>query len=203
MKSRTFPSVCLVVTLFVLLGCSNKQKQSRGQNQPQMQQAARSVTTPIPPAVPHEKTAGEVWNESSPVTRRAILASHVRKTWKDVSVENSGVVMTITHPGMDEQVAQKIIGDLGILSVEAELRRINFVRAGGVCQVTYTRPYCEVSCQEAAGCSPAGECNMICCEIYGSRPSQIPEVRQEACPTHTWVYNVPSSGDKTKPSHEK
>jgi hypothetical protein len=167
-------------------------------SRPQVKPVAQATTT-AQSEMPQKKPTDEVWNESTPVTRRSILTNHIRRTWKNVSVQNSDTVMTVTHPGMDEQGAQKIILDMGELAIGAGLRRVNFVRAGGVCQVTYTRPYCEVSCQEAAGCYPAGECNMICCSIYGSRPSQIPEVRQEACPTHTWVYDVPSSSGSTKP----
>jgi hypothetical protein len=163
--------------------------------------AASSVPTPIPSSsqsataiqIPHEKSPEDIWREATPATRRSILANSVRRKWKNVRVENSGVIMTVTHSGMDEHGAHQIIDDVGKLASEAGFRRIDLVRAGGVCEVTYTRPYCEVACQEAAGCYPAGECNMICCSIYGGHVSQIPEVRQESCPPHTWVYNVPSS----------
>jgi hypothetical protein len=103
--------------------------------------------------------------------------------------------MTVTHPGMDEHGAHQIIDDVGKLAAAAGLRRIDLVRAGGVCEVTYTRPYCEYACQEKMYCSPSGSegCNLICCSIHGYPVEHIPEVRQESCPPHTWVYNVPSS----------
>jgi len=144
----------------------------------------------------HEKTPQEVWSEASPTTRRTTLASHVRETWKNVRVENSGVVMTITHPGMDEEGAHKIIDDIGMLAREAGLRRINFVSAGGICQITYTYPYCDYACPEEGYClaSESHPC-LTCCLIHGNPISQIPVTRQEPCPPHTWVYDVPVTSD--------
>jgi hypothetical protein len=94
---------------------------------------------------------------------------------------------------MDEQSAQKIIVDVGTLAKEAGLRRINFVSAGGMCQVTYRKPYCETPCTEKMSCYPelSEKCNLLCCEIHGYPMNHYDEVRQEACPTHTWVYDVP------------
>lgn len=134
------------------------------------------------------------WSEATPMMRRTMLATRVRNRWQNVVVENQGDVMTVTHPGMDEDSARKIIDDIGTLAREAGLRRIDFVSAGGMCQVTYTKPYCEYSCEEKAECSPADsdECNLLCCSIHGYPVEQMPAgVRQEPCPPHTWVYNVP------------
>jgi hypothetical protein len=102
--------------------------------------------------------------------------------------------MTITHPGMDEHGAHQIIDDVGKLAVAAGLRRIDLVRAGGVCEVTYTYPYCEYACPEQGYCS-ASETHpcLTCCLIHGYPISHIPGSRQEPCPPHTWVYKVPSS----------
>lgn len=168
----------------------SQQATTSQQSQSESVQAEAASTVQLP----HEKTPDEVWNEASPVTRRSILASYVRRTWKDVRVENSGVLMTITHPGMDERGAQQIIGDISKLAAAAGLRRIDFVSAGGICEVRYTWPYCELACSEQGYCLPSEShpC-LTCCLIYGSPIEHIPAVRQELCPSHTWVYHVPSS----------
>jgi hypothetical protein len=82
-----------------------------------------------------------------------MLATRVRRTWSGVAVQDTGAVMTITHPGMDEEGAHKIINDVGTLAGEAGFRRINFVSEGSICQVTYTYPYCEYACSDQGYCS--------------------------------------------------
>jgi hypothetical protein len=172
------------VLLMLLVGCTNQgQRSVPAHSQQQAVSATTATSQSIPPvsAAPHEKTSDEVWNEATPATRRSILASHVRKTWKNVSVEVSGATMTLTHPGMDERGAHQIITDIGQLVTEAGLRRIDFVRAGGICEVAYEQPHCEY----AGGCGPyLGH--------SGDGWVRIPAgVQQVPCPPHTWVYDVP------------
>ncbi len=146
----------------------------------------------VPAIQAHQDKPKDEWGEATPTMRRSMLATRVRSIWQNVAVENQGAVMTITHPGMDEESAHKIINDIGALAREAGLRRINFVSAGGMCQVTYTYPYCEYSCSDQGYClaSESHPC-LDCCLAHGYPISQIPATRQEACPTHTWVYDVP------------
>lgn len=141
---------------------------------------------------PQVKTPKDEWDEATLPMRRAMLTTRVRNRWQNVVVENRGDVMTVTHPGMDEESAHKIIDDTGVLAREAGLRRINFVSAGGMCQVTYTYPYCEYACSDQGYClaSESHPC-LDCCLAHGYPIEQIPATRQEQCPAHTWVYDVP------------
>lgn len=179
-----------------LVGCSGQPQGTRPSNPKQQETTNRAATLQPAASVqpPHAKTTEEVWHEATPATRRSLLAKHIHAKWKNVGVEDSGVIMTITHPGMDESGAQQIIDDISNLASEAGLRRINLVRAGGICQVTYERPYCESACEEKMHCSPVGSeaCNLLCCSIHGYPVEHISEVREEPCPTHTWVYDVPT-----------
>lgn len=112
--------------------------------------------------------------------QRSILARRIRSTWKDVHVVVAGSTMSITHPGMNESGAQQIIGEIGSMAKSAGLRRINFVREGGMCQVEYYTLHCEYT----GGCG----------EYLGQAGNgwvRIPEVRIEPCEPHTWVYDVP------------
>lgn len=199
MKLGRVPCALVFLMLVIPVGCS-RHRQNANQSQSEQnrtEKATASTSNPQPntiaPLPPHEKTPEEVWSGASQTTRRSILANRIRSRWKNVRVENSSVVMTVTHPGMDEHGAQEMIGDISDLAEGSGLRRINFVRAGGMCQVTYTRPYCEYACSEQGYCSPSEShpC-LTCCIIHGFPISHIPEVREEMCPPHTWVYKVPA-----------
>src|ERR1035441_5516079 len=114
MRSLRIWVVCLFLVLVALLGCSGRHQQSNASEQPSMHEPARA--TPAAQPIPHENAPAEVWNASTPVMRRSILANYIQKTWKNVRVENYGVTMTITHSGMDEQGAKRIIDDIGKLA---------------------------------------------------------------------------------------
>ena len=179
----------------VLAGCSNKHQQSSGYERPQIQQSA-SATPAAPPAVPpvqppHEKTSEEIWNEATPATRRSILANSVRRKWKNVRVEDSGAIMTITHPGMDEQGAHQIIDDVGKLAAAAGLKRINLVRDGGMCQYEVTRPYCEVAGQIPGNSETGGTGCGPCCDGRNGWTHPVYRTYSAPCQPYTWVYNVP------------
>lgn len=67
------------------------------------------------------------------------------------------------------------------VATSAGLRRINFVRAGGVCQYIQVQDHCE----HVGGCRPC--CSPIDGWTEIDQPVSVP------CQPHTWVYNVPSS----------
>ncbi|MGA7794884.1 MAG: hypothetical protein WCA19_17740 [Candidatus Acidiferrales bacterium] len=192
---------CSIVIAGMLVfgsGCQRSANQQKSKNiavqqptqpaagaNPTLQSAASTVQVPQVP------TAADAWNQASPSMRRSILAGHIRKTWKNVRVENSGSIMTITHPGMDENGARQMIDDIGTLAESAGVKRINFVRAGGMCQVTYERPYCEI-----AGSIPGDdETGGTGCGPYeghsGDGWTSTIHTAIEPCQPHTWVYDVP------------
>jgi hypothetical protein len=201
-KSLTHFVTCTAMAGVLILGlachgASSKNQQPSKDNaeqQPRQQTAGASPTiqsTASTVQLPHEKTAADTWNEASPSMRRSMIASQIRKTWKNVRVEHSGPIMTITHPGMDENGAHQMIEDIGPLAPSAGLRRINFIRAGGTCQVTYERPYCEI-----AGSVPGDdETGGTGCGPYeghsGDGWTSTIHTAIEPCQPHTWVYDVP------------
>jgi hypothetical protein len=196
--------MCMAVAFVLVLGlaCHGVSSKNQQPSKDNAEQPVRQQTSGTSPALqstastvqmPHEKTAAETWNEASPSIRRLMLASQIGKTWKNVRVEHSGPTMTITHPGMDEKGAQQMIADISALAASAGLKRINFVRSGGMCQVTYQRPYCEI-----AGPVPGDdETGGTGCGPYeghsGNGWTSTMHTTVEQCPPHTWVYDVPRS----------
>lgn len=192
MNARTKGLVTFAI-LLALGGCKNQSQQASSSSAPSVVQAAAPATTVPSTVVAHQPTPEEVWNQATPAVRRSILANHIRKTWKNVRVQSSDSVMTVTHPGMDEKSARQIIDDVSKLATSAGLRRINFVSAGGMCQVTYERPYCEI-----AGRIPGNsETGGTGCGPYqghsGNGWTHTTQTYMEPCQPHTWVYDVPQS----------
>lgn len=190
MNLRTSGAVSIAV-LCVLAGCKNQSHQTASSSTPSVVQAAASTPAPattVPSTVvPHEPTPEEVWSQATPAIRRSILATQIRSTWKNVRVQTSGAVMTITHPGMDEKSARQIIDDIGKLATAAGLRRINFVSAGGTCQYEQRQPHCEITSGIDSYGRPYGGCS------NGQGYTYITQTYLAPCPPHTWVYNIPAS----------
>ena len=185
---KTIIAVSLLLGISLLTGC-NREKDKVAPAVP-----AKQVTSV--PERTSEKTPDEIWREATPATRRSILVRNVRKTWRNVQVQNTSTTMTITHAGMDESGARQIINEIGHLATEAGFRRINLVRAGGMCQVTYKRPYCEMpgpipgdSETGGTGCGPYEGHS-------GNGWTSTTQTYLAPCSPHTWVYDVPSSSDK-------
>lgn len=191
-------SVFIAATFVPALACqrSTNPQNSNKTTVPSASQTAADANTTSQSAasavpVSQEQTAADAWNQASPSMRRSMLASHIRRDWKNVRVENYGATMTITHPGMDENGARQMMDDIGNLAASAGLKRINFVRAGGMCQVTYQRPYCEI-----AGSIPGDdETGGTGCGPYeghsGDGWTSTIHTAIEPCEPHTWVYDVP------------